>query len=362
MAGEDPVGRAAEHSGRRPGGGGRAEAVRRNRGFNGRGSWFRVSTPASARRTVAPGGRIGPSGRIGPGGGIRPCRRGFGPGGRIRLSRRGFGPTGTYSGRDGAFIVEPGARASPPPALERARTGGAPRSRLGRLGITLAWGLLGLAALLLLAFLVFLFVRLVGRRPGPSYERELRRSVPGRTPPGGDDRHSPEPSHRPSQYPLLETWVLPHRRQGQVDVPRLFRAGPSPDGDPQLRRTQLQLRASQDQSVPRRSSPRVRLSRQEYPGTFAAGISFHDHLPQIHPAPGTDQPLDALNPAGHRRGDSRPPDKNATSPAARCKLDIGTGGRYNDVIQTLQGSFFGIFIGNGFGGRFCAECRQPGIV
>lgn len=54
---------------------------------------------------------------------------------------------------------------------------GAPRSRPGLFGVSVTWWLLGLGALVLLTLLVFFFVRLVGRLLGPSYERELRRSV-----------------------------------------------------------------------------------------------------------------------------------------------------------------------------------------
>ena len=124
---------------------------------------------------------------------------------------------------------------------------------------------------------------------------------PGKRPPGGNGRYPPEHSHRPSQCPLPETGVLWHCGQRQVQVPCLLRPGSRLGRPSEIRWTQLQLCTAQDQPVPGRFSPRVRLSRQKYPGSLPAGGIGSRSSSVYFSTPGTDQQPDALHPAGALR-------------------------------------------------------------
>jgi len=118
----------------------------------------------------ATGGQAGPS--------ASPGTSGTSPSG---TSPSGTSPSGTSpSGTSPAGATAPGA-------------GAKPRGTPALFGIAVWWLLLGLAALVLLALVVFLLVRLIQRLTTPSYERELARSI-----------------HE--GHPLVEMVVIPQNR------------------------------------------------------------------------------------------------------------------------------------------------------
>jgi len=87
------------------------------------------------------------------------------------------GATARAGATAGSSATPGGALASPGGASATSAVQGASPRSPGFVGINWYWWPLALAALLLLALLVFLFVRLIGRVLRPSYDSELRRSV-----------------------------------------------------------------------------------------------------------------------------------------------------------------------------------------